>query len=277
MNAGAVGYAYAITRKEVTTRDYFNFVQAYLQTHPLQNRLDSRITGTYIVPSGSGVSYDPLFEHYAIDPSWYVAARFCNWQHNGRVNEAWAFDSGAYDTTTFTVTVLPDGGLRFNAQAARSPGARFWIPNEDEMVKAFYYDPHRYGPGLEGYWPWVNAGLDPPILGAPESGGTTNIGQPFGSPLLGAGSYPNATSPWGLLDTSGGLSEWCEDTSFYGSRLEIGSHFAHDAKYIFLDRVDGWERYLAPVGKLGFRVATNIPAPGMSVYYLLMFMAINGR
>lgn len=32
---------------------------------------------------------------------WEYFARYCNWLHHGMVDEPWAYDDGAYDTTTF--------------------------------------------------------------------------------------------------------------------------------------------------------------------------------
>lgn len=268
MSVGSVPYGFRITKTEVRTSDYFEFIQGYLQTHPSENRFDSRITGSWIVPSGaSGVAYDPQTAHWPIDPSWRMAARFCNWLHNDRVNEAWAFNSGAYDTSTFTETILPDGQRVYNDQATRSPGARFWIPSEDEAMKAFFYDPNRYGTGQEGYWTFTNASLTAPVVGRPENGGTTNVGQYFGSDLWNAGSYPNAQSPWGLLDTSGGLREWTEQRDvFNGNRLVIGTTYADEGLLDWADRLDGYtyESTFPPTNSSrGFRVAGAVPSPGV--------------
>ena len=55
--------------------------------------------------------------------SWHDALRYCNWLHGGDP------ETGAYP---FSGKVLA---------GARTEGARFFLPTEDEWVKAAYYDP----------------------------------------------------------------------------------------------------------------------------------------
>ncbi len=114
----------------------------------------------------------PGTEEYPTNLSWRFAARFCNWLHNDQSLTQGAFESGAYDTSTFTTN--PDGTI--NDQAVRSPGARFWIPSENEWIKATYYDPNRYGPGQDGYWLQPAGHTEPLISGDPDQGGETSAG-----------------------------------------------------------------------------------------------------
>lgn len=136
--------------------------------------------------------------------SWEYAARYVNWLHNGKVNEAWAFDDGVYDTSTFTQNA--DG--TYNHQLAHDPDARFWIPTQDEWMKAAYWDPNKHN-GEGGYWLFPNSSDTESIPGLlPEDGGERNAGDD-GFPLD-VGSFPNVQSPWGLFDLAGGESEWSE-------------------------------------------------------------------
>src|SRR5690606_23240620 len=97
-------------------------------------------------------------------------ARYCNWLHNGKVNEQWAFDTGAYDASTFG----RDENGDFTDDYTPLPGARFWIPSVDEWLKAVYYDPDRHGPGEGGWWLFPDSSDDPLVIGYPEDGGETN-------------------------------------------------------------------------------------------------------
>lgn len=129
----------------------------------------------------------PGLEHLPIEPSWEMAARYSNWLHNGKVNAAWAFENGAYDTSTFVVN--PDGSTQHQLQ--HNPDARFWIPTYDELMKATYYDPNRYGPGQEGYWTYPNKRTVQNIPGPPGVGTTNATLWPDYLEFGAAGSYPD--------------------------------------------------------------------------------------
>ncbi len=139
--------------------------------------------------------------------SWEYAARYVNWLHHGKVNEAWAFETGVYDVSTFGCAESGDCELQW----VRSPGARFWIPNIDEWTKAAYWDPEK-NDGEGGYWRYPN-GTDHALRpGFPGEGGQRNSRPSHdvsGFPLD-VGSFQDQPSPWGLLDMAGGESEWIE-------------------------------------------------------------------
>ena len=85
----------------------------------------------------------------------------------------------------------------------------------DEWVKAGYYDPDRFGEGEGGWWDFPDSSDTQLIPGRPELGGQTNAGSDTEWPSGQArphevGLYPGTQSPWGLLDVSGGASEWTE-------------------------------------------------------------------
>ncbi|MFO0857502.1 MAG: hypothetical protein U0640_09135 [Phycisphaerales bacterium] len=256
-----VSYEYRITRTEVLTEQWLEFVQAY---SPYWTGIhnDVGFTGTFIYDDGGGYGLAGGSERWPIDPSWEMAARYCNWLHNGKVNARWAFENGAYDTSTFTVN--PD--FTVNHQLTHNPGARFWIPTYDETIKAFYYDVNRYGEGQDGYWLYVNRSQTPGVSGLPENGGTTNVG--LGLNYYNAGGYPNVTSPWGLLDTSGGAPEMTEtvDGPMYRRRYVLGSSGLAGANTIYfndrIDRITGlvFDYGYAAGGVDGFRVAAAIPS-----------------
>ena len=72
--------------------------------------------------------------------SFWDACRFCNWLHNGQGDGD--TEDGAYTLKGYRGT---DG-----RKVKRNPGAKWFIPNEDEWYKAAYYDPQK--PGGPGYW-----------------------------------------------------------------------------------------------------------------------------
>lgn len=210
---GRVNHTYRIMRTEITYTRWLEFVEAYAPWAPKPK--DSEFTGLWIFPKPGGTyAILPGAEEWPAVMGWRYAARYANWLHNGKVVEQWAFESGAYDTSTFTPH---PNGYGYNDQLKHSKGARFWIPTYDEWLKAAHYDPDRYGPGQEGYWMYPDGGNEPLISGFPEDGGETNAGETFPSSVIGmdVGSYPQTLSPWGLLDVSGSESEWTE-TSFIG-------------------------------------------------------------
>jgi hypothetical protein len=271
---GGVGYEYRIARTELTASQWLEFADAYWPYHtgPLAD-----LTGFWVRASNTTPGQNPGFyiisgaENKAADMSWRMAARYCNWLHNGQLNEAWAFESGAYDTSTFTRN--PDGS--WNDQRTHSPGAMFWIPTLDEWIKAMHFDPNKNGPGQEGYWLYPHSSDSPPVPGWPWAGGQTDAGLELGSgPFLDVGSYPWVRSPWGLLDGSGSETELVEDfDGDFRSRLAKGQHAfgpmpeAHDRiEFLFSQ---------APVSDgRGLRIASAIPSPGpggLTVIVMLFF------
>ena len=210
---GRVDYEFRIMRTEVTTSQWLEFVEAYTPfysgTFP-QAVNDWGLQGLNLY-SGTGNDADPQWfmfpgsDRHAADVSWVHATRFCNWLHNGKVNAAWAFETGAYDTSTY---VYQGAGI-WTGQNQRSPDARFWIPSLDEWTKAMYYDPNKFGPGVGGYNAYPTGSDIAPVSGLPGTpNATTSVN--LGPDRFNVGSYPTAASPWGLLDGSGGLREMVE-------------------------------------------------------------------
>ena len=266
LQVGSVPYEYRITRTEVTVSQYIDFVRAYA---PYWEGPPGAIalTGSMIYwRPERGYYIHAGEENFATNATWPMAARFCNWLHNGRASDLAAFETGVYDMAS---------GAR-----ERLPGATYWLPTEDEWLKAGYYDPDRYGPGEEGYWLYPNRGNDPLIRGLPEDGGETNAG------LLGAwmpvGQYPNAASPWGLLDLSGGESEWFEtyvDVQGGHFRAYRGSWNGGTPGDVD-DRLDTSGYYSFASSRLGVRLGSTIPTPstaGAAILWAMLLVKRRGR
>lgn len=270
---GSVGYDYRIARTELSLGQWHEFVTAYLPHY--DGTINSALTSSKMRVSFGQVLYNVGYQpDHPADMSWEFAARYCNWLHNGKVNEAWAFESGAYDTSTF----YEDEHGVYHHQLAHSPDARYWIPTHDEWVKAAHYDPNRHGPGDGGYWIYPNASDEPLIPGLPEEGGETNAG--YQTPRTPIGAYPDVQSPWGLLDVSGGVREWTSTMrtptvlKVYVRATESGGSFPE-----LWDRVDFDQsasvRGVAPT--TGLRIAAAVPAPASACALGLFAFALAPR
>ena len=152
---GAVAYRYRISKYETTAAQWVEFLNAKgvaeeeggLWTENMSRadpgedkdpRCDIRRSGEV----GSFVyRVAPEFANRPVNfVSYLDACRFCNWLHNGQGDGD--TETGAYDLRGYNGT---DGrGIR------RNPGAKFFVPTEDEWYKAAYYDPEKSGGA--GYW-----------------------------------------------------------------------------------------------------------------------------
>jgi formylglycine-generating enzyme len=181
---------------------------------------DSR--GANIQRSGTPGNYS-----YSVANDWfnrpvnYVnfwdAARFANWLHNGQ-------PSGAQGSAT------TEGGAYHNIGNqelfGRSPGARYFIPSEDEWYKAAFHDKvaglmEKYylyptaddvSPGndvSEGIMPGNNANQF--VEDRPGTGKTT-IGPPYFRTEV--GEFELSDSTYGTFDQAGNVWEWNESVIF---------------------------------------------------------------
>lgn len=255
---GSVGYEFRMAQVPVTVGQYFEFVQAYLPFYESRG-VNVDFTGDWMSVDLVGNLHppQPQWMNYPATPSFEYAARFVNWLHNGKVNEAWAFEGGVYDTATFTEN--PDGS--YNHDTTPAPGATVWMPTLDEYTKAFHYDPGKNGDGQDGYWLYPHSSDSPPVPGLPSEGGETDAGDPDYLFLFqDVGSYPWAASPWGLLDSSGGEREWTTSSAFPGLLYVPDSGRAGGLTSDRLDFSADW-----PAEFFGNAFRLVIPVPGPSV------------
>lgn len=155
---GAVTYDYAIGKHEVTVEQYVTFLNTVATTPnelPVEKRAaiielwqsDMKNTHPYVSVNGlidrggSGTTADPYRFSEVPDPrwgskaslrgilniSWFSAARFANWLHNGATAAA-STETGAYSLNYATLGVFP-----------KNNGAKWWIPSDDEWYKAAFY------------------------------------------------------------------------------------------------------------------------------------------
>lgn len=280
---GRVDHEYRISKNEMVTSEWFRFVQAYKPFIAPSARLSAQFFGNSIrwtfLPGGE-VDYEivPGSENFPASMGWRYAARYCNWLHNGRVNEAWAFESGVYDTSTFTDN--PDG--TFNDQRTHSPGAKYWIPTEDEWYKAAYFDPHKNGNDQPGYWMYPTTSDTAPV-GGPPGTGETNAGD--GGVSAPIGSYPGTASPWGLLDLSGNYVEWVEDATVTNARpLPVGRNvrgtfagWGNSAAFWDSSVARGRSQFIGDYGSTTFRIASAVPGPGVWFGVMVQVLSLSAR
>ncbi len=249
---GRVDYTYRVATTEVTNAQYLDFLNAY-RPH-FTGQYNSLLTGAYIFYSLSADEFriGTGMENRAAAVTWRMAARYTNWLHNGKGTEAWAFETGVYDTSTFGRD--PDTN-QLTDQAVRNPDATFWLPNISEWTKAMYWDPDKGSEG--GYWLYHNGSNHPGIYALPGNGGTSNAGTQF---HLDVASYA-AMSPWGLFDGSGGEREMLENYNPSGAvRLVAGSLWSGgptDSR----DRIGALGANIPDLSLMGFRVAGIVPNP----------------
>lgn len=295
---GRVDYTYQIAQQELSSPQWVEFVNTFstqanfpfslfgyrsFTYPPLQSYgiwQDDAYTGPgrrYVTTvNGQDVSDRPVF-----GISWRDAALYCNWLHNGKSSNPASLLNGAYDTSTWGMQQYPAPrpGFFFTDRVTHEVGAKFWIPTLDEWLKAGFYDPDKNGEGQGGWWRHLNRSDAPPISGLPGTPGATTSGGDFdyytalNIPL---GAYPDALSPWGLLDTASGGNEWIEepfysdpDQPYYTNRGLLGT-FANDTNYAFDSHVSVTLGANLVAGDASTLRIASIPSPS-AVFAFLAF------
>jgi sulfatase modifying factor 1 len=222
-NFGAVPYEYSIGKYEVTLAQYAAFLNAVAATdafglYNASMAMDLNIAG--ITQSGTSGSFTYTVIGMGTRPvvyvSWFDAARFCNWLHNGRPTGAptsVTTENGAYPLNGAT-----SGGLTIT----RNPGAKYWIPSEDEWYKAAYHQPAGALGDVDDYWlyptksnavpgntigvltPSNHANFLTTVYSVTQSG-SYNSNQNY---LTAAGSYSGSVGFYGTFDQGGNVWEW---------------------------------------------------------------------
>jgi sulfatase modifying factor 1 len=259
---GDVDYTYMIGRYEVTNAQYCEFLNAVARSDPYSLYNANMVDSSYynrggITRSGSSGSYTYTCisgrENKPVNwVSWRSAARFCNWMHNGRPNDANSTESGAYSS--------PGSG-----PITHNVNARYWIPKVDEWYKAAFY---KAGGINAGYWTYATKSNSSPGGGPTDSianrANYNSDNYDFGEGvnrgnLVDVGFYTLSPSAYGTFDQSGNLYEWNEEKSVEDTskRWIFGGHFKlNSASEVSYDS----QSYSDPdTGRydVGFRVAAT--------------------
>lgn len=268
---GSVDYSFRVSRTEITTGQWLEFLNIFGTMDDLGELLVPTIWGGRFDFNYHGPGERYVLTHLANQPelisagvTWRQAAMFCNWMQNGHSDDLSAIFDGVYDTSTFT----RNDDNTYNDQDTHGPDARYWIVTLDEYLKAVYYDPDKNGQG-PGWWLYGHSSDEPPVYGMPGVGDVGRelsdeelielCGHPSAN-YLPLGLYPEAQSPWGLLDVLGGHRDFVEDwepTLYRRARADklasnstTGDNYPYDEVWFFNTRptsLDG-----------GFRIASQV-------------------
>jgi sulfatase modifying factor 1 len=228
---GAVAAAYRIGKYEVTIQQYTDFLNAVAQTDTY-----SLYSTLMVSPASAGISRSGVSGSYtysvtgpagatpagASSPgnrpvtfvSWWDAARFANWMHNGQ-------GSGSTETGAYTL-----GGATSGTLPTVNPGAQFFLPSEDQWYKAAYYK----GSGTNaGYWDYATQSDTVPgnVIGSGTNQANYNNGNVYSvtqsgitsgqNYLTDVGAFTNSPSGYGTFDQTGNVDEWLDRTGGTGS------------------------------------------------------------
>lgn len=220
---GAVGDPYAIGKYEVKVGQYVVFLNAVATTtdqdairdlwSPDMQNLKSYVSAVGLITrAGLGTSTQPYVytemvdsslgansgERAILNISWFSAARFANWLHNG------ATASASTETGAYTLNYATSGVFTKNADA------RWWIPSEDQWYKAAYYDPTKAGSNK--YWKYPTRSDALPVAEAfPSGSNSANYDSPTaleGKRITPVGVYAGSVSYYGTYDQAGLMWEW---------------------------------------------------------------------
>ncbi|MCX6879167.1 MAG: SUMF1/EgtB/PvdO family nonheme iron enzyme [Verrucomicrobia bacterium] len=229
LHFGAVNYPYAIGKYKVTLTQYTAFLNAVAatDTYSLYNpSLATSLNTVGIARTGTAGSYHYLVIGDGQRPvtyvTWFNAARFTNWLHNGHPNtgsqKAATTEDGAYTL---------NGAVSDGSNIAKNVNAKYWIPSEDEWYKAAHYDPVSAGAdacGTADYWLYPTRSDDAPgnVVGAlpnqanyftDQGSNVYSLTQsatydPSLNYLTPVGVYTSSASHYGTFDQGGLLWEW---------------------------------------------------------------------
>ncbi len=216
---GSVDYEYHIGKHEVTNAQFVLFLNA---VDPDGKNLKGLYHPGMTTSGLGGILFEEGADHgakYSVKlnfekkpvnfVSFYAAARFANWLHNGATAGA-DTESGAY--TFHDIYSPPMADL-----VSRSPDAAYWIPSQDEWYKAAYY----LGADAGGYSTHATqSGTVPDPVSASETGEGSAGGEGnsanFNLVAEWNGVAGNVTtvgsnggpSHFGTFDQNGNLWEW---------------------------------------------------------------------
>ena len=270
---GAVAYEYNIARNETTISQYAAFLNAAAASDPYglwTSGMSTDLNSAGISRSGSSGSYTYSVIGSGDRPityvSWFDAARFVNWLHNGQ--GAGSTETGVYNLNGATSGI-------FTAQV----GATVWLPTEDEWYKAAYYDPTKNA-GAGGYWLHANRSdsMTSNLIGAVGAAnyydgdfavtqsGSLSSGQNY---LTDVGAYGTGSqSYYGTNDQAGNVREWNDAVISGSSRGQRGGYWVNPESTLRSSvRVGNNPTFQNDA--VGFRIAgAPVPIPEPSTLFL---------
>jgi formylglycine-generating enzyme required for sulfatase activity len=260
---GSVSYAFDMGKYPVTNTQYAEFLNAVAKSdpHSLYQASMGQLphggierqgtAGDYIYRVKPGMERKPV-----VFISWFDAARFCNWMHNGAPSgaaEPSTTEDGAYSLKGTASIVLP-GTDPLHGRNGRNAGALYFLPAENEWYKAAYFQPATEGGDSDGYWSYPTRSNVPPTSGGPPGGDrSANFGGVLAA-ATDAGAYASSPGFYGTYDQAGNVWEWTEQIIKGSLRGVRGGSWLNDAQALTAGtRATGGPGFGA--GENGFRVA----------------------
>jgi sulfatase modifying factor 1 len=280
---GAVPYTFEMGKYETTNQQYVDFLNAVGQNNP--NGIYSASMGSNtnggIVQSGAPGSFvysvkpgnNPMGVPYANVPvnfvSWFSAARFVNWLHNGQQTDPALLETGSYTLNNNTSGTLP----------TRNPGATFVLPSLNEWVKAGF---NNGGLTDTSYTLYATNNATKPTSNVSNTT-LSNVANYGGSTLnangpLAVGSYTNSISHYGLFEMMGNIAEMTETANpgnsaqWVATSGSFGTANASLPAFNIASLPSTFVGSNAATAQIGFRVAA-VPEPST---FALAGVAITG-
>lgn len=269
---GSVSHRYWMMTGPVSNAQYVIFLNAVdpqgLNTYSLWNsQMSSNARGGVLrnlsAPDGSKYSVKQNFGDKPVNfVSWFDAARFANWVHNG------ATVGGDTETGAYNLNGAMSGIFVMELDA------KFWIPTFDEWYKAAYYDPSTQTYSLyptqsdtlptqatvDAFGNITNPGPNVANYGGAANWNGTTIGN-----VTTIGSAGN-TSFYGTYDQGGNVAEWSNTTVNLTHKFLMGGDLQNAGQR--LESSNSFSRAPDTESSIfGFRLA--IPEPSSVILMLL--------
>jgi formylglycine-generating enzyme required for sulfatase activity len=227
-----------------------------------QNAIDkATASGMANVTAGAWTGNQP-----AADINWYEAAAFVNWMNTSTGKTA-AYDL-AWNGSEWSMNLWSSGQAwtAGGENLYRNKDAFYFLPNDNEWVKAAYYSPAGSSYFL---YPTASDSAPTAVASGTDAGTAVYDGRVAPAIVDSAGGL----SPYGTMGQGGNVSEWSE-SAFDGSNNSSSEDraFRFAAFSDLVDRISrmGDRVAIGPpsaASDLGFRVA-SVPEP--STYALLL-------
>ena len=294
---GGVATTYAIGKYEVTLNHYREFLAAVAvtDTYGLYNpSMGTDLNSRGITQTGSPGSYAYAVIGDGNRPvtyvSWFDAARFSNWLHNGQPSTG-SQTAGTTETGAYALN-----GTISGVGISKGGGAQYWIPSESEWYKAAYYQPAAVGGDTDGYWLYSTGSNETPnsrngsvsdansgnfIRSATPAADGVNDGYAVSGStsysdsqnyLTDVGAFTQADSYYGTFDQGGNVWEWNDAVISYdhlisSSRGLRGGSWG-DTKFYIHSSNRSYNDPTYEGSYVGFRIAT-VPEPTVGVSLML--------
>jgi formylglycine-generating enzyme required for sulfatase activity len=188
---GSVSYNYQINQYLVTNCEYVEFLNAVAKTdtYNLHNTIDNDYAGiTQTGTIGNFVYFvkTNMDNKPVVFVSWFNAARYCNWLHNGK-------PSGPQNNSTTETGAYSLNGVTSGNAVAKNSGAKYYIPTENEWYKAAFYSPNKNG--SPGYYQYATqSDTAPTCVTASSTGDGPVSSNYYACPLPSLSPTPTSTT-----------------------------------------------------------------------------------